>query len=84
MTKNVLAMLCFNVKIKHLFNFMKNVIIYKKKGLNFHIIELVMMIKYNLNYNKTNKSLSFKKYFANELSFDESLILSFILIKNDA
>ncbi len=83
MTKNVLTMWCFDVKIKRLFNLARNVIIYKKKRLNSHIIESMMMIKYNLNYNEMNNSSSFNKYFANEFSFDESQTLLFILIEND-
>ncbi len=84
MTRNVLAMSCFDVRVKSLFNLARDVIIYRKKRLNSHTIESLMMIKYNLNYNETNDSSSFNEYFANELFFDASQTLLLILIENDA
>ncbi len=84
MTKDVLTMSCFDVEVKRFFNLVRNVIIYKKKRLNFHTIEFVMMIKYNLSYDEANDSLSFNEYFANELSFNASQTLSLIIIENDA
>ncbi len=84
MTKNVLTMSCFDVKVKRLFNFARDVIIYRRKRLNSHTIELMMMIKYNLNYDEMNDSSFFNEYFANEFFFDASQILSLLLIENDA
>jgi hypothetical protein len=84
MTKNVLTMFYFNIEMKSFFNFVKDVIIYKIKWLNFHIIELMMMIKYNLNYDKKIDFFSFStKYFANKLSANASQIFSFIMIENN-
>jgi hypothetical protein len=40
MTKDVLAMSCCDVEVKRLFNFVRNVIIYRKERLNFHIIDV--------------------------------------------
>ncbi len=85
MTKNVLAIFCSNVEIKRFFNFARNVIIYKRKRLNFQTIEIVMMIKYNLNNEKLNDSLSSpNEFFVDEFSSNASRALSFVLIENDA
>jgi hypothetical protein len=84
MTKDVLAMSCFDVEVKRFFNLVRDVIIYKKERLNFHIIESMMMIKYNLNYDEEiDFFLSSNEYFANELSANASQILSFIMIENN-
>jgi hypothetical protein len=85
MIKDVLAISCSNVEIKRFFNLARNVIIYKRKRLNFQTIETMMMIKYNLNYEKLNDSLSSSnEFFADELLLNASRVLSFILIENDA
>ncbi len=85
MTKDVLAIFCFDVEIKRLFNLAKNVIIYKRKRLNSQTIEIVMMIKYNLNNEKSNDSLSSSnESFVDEFSSNASFVLSFVLIENDA
>jgi hypothetical protein len=84
MTKDVLAMSCSDVEVKRLFNLVRDVITYRRERLNSHTIESVMMIKYNLSYDEANDSLSSKKYFANELSFNASQTLSLIVIENDA
>ncbi len=85
MTKDVLAIFCSNVEVKRLFNFARNVIIYKRKRLNFQTIEIVMMIKYNLNHEKSNDSLSSSnEFFADELSSNAFRALSLVLIENDA
>jgi hypothetical protein len=85
MTKNVLAISCSNVEIKRFFNLARNVIIYRRKRLNFQTIETMMMIKYNLNYEKSNDFLSSSnEFFADEFSSNAFRVLSFILIENDA
>jgi hypothetical protein len=85
MTKNVLAIFCSDVEVKRLFNLARNVIIYKRKRLNFQTIEIVMIIKYNLNNEKLNDSLSLSnEFFVNELSSNASFVLSLVLIENDA
>ncbi len=76
MTKNVLAISCFDVEVKRLFNLAKNVIIYRRKRLNFQTIETMMMIKYNLNYKKLNDSLSsLNESFVDEFSSNASRIV---------
>ncbi len=85
MTKNVLAIFCFDVEVKRLFNLARNVIIYKRKRLNFQTIEIVMMIKYNLNNKKLNDSLSSSnEFFVDEFSLNAFFVLSLVLIENDA
>ncbi len=58
MTKDVLAILCSNVEVKRFFNLAKDFIIYRRKRLNSQMIEIVMMIKYNLNNEESNDFLS--------------------------
>ncbi len=85
MTKDVLAISCSNVEIKRFFNLARNVIIYKKKWLNSQMIETMIMIKYNLNYEKSNDSLSSSnEFFVDEFSLNAFRALSFILIEDDA
>jgi hypothetical protein len=85
MTKDVLAILCSDVEVKRLFNLAKDVIIYRKERLNSQTIEIVMMIKYNLNHEKSNDSLSSSnEFFADELSSNASRALSLVLIENNA
>ncbi len=85
MTKDVLVISCSNVEVKRFFNLAKDVIIYKRERLNSQTIETMMMIKYNLNYEKLNDSLSSSnEFFADELSSNASRALSFILIEDDA
>jgi hypothetical protein len=85
MTKDVLAISCSNVEVERLFNLARNVIIYKKKRLNFQTIETMMMIKYNLNYEELNDSLSSSnEFFVDEFSSNASRALSLILIEDDA
>jgi hypothetical protein len=84
MTKNVLAILCSYIEVKRLFNLARNVIIYKRKRLNFQTIEIKIMIKYNLNHKKSNNSLSSSnEFFVDELSLNVFRALSFILIENN-
>jgi hypothetical protein len=84
MTKDVLAMSCSDVEVKRLFNLVKDVITYKRERLNFHTIESMMMIKYNLNYDEEIDFFSSSnEYFANEFSASASQILSFIMIENN-
>jgi hypothetical protein len=85
MTKDVLAISCSNVEVKRFFNLAKDVIIYKIKRLNFQTIETMMIIKYNLNYEKSNDSLSSSnEFFVDEFSSNAFRALSFILIEDDA
>jgi hypothetical protein len=85
MTKDVLAISCSNVEIKPLFNLAKDVIIYKKKRLNFQTIETMMIIKYNLNYEELNNFLSSSNdFFVDEFSSNAFRALSLILIEDDA
>ncbi len=85
MTKNVLAIFCSDVEVKRFFNLARNVIIYRRKRLNSQTIEIVMMIKYNLNNEKLKDSLSLSnEFFVNELSSNASFVLSLVLIENDA
>jgi hypothetical protein len=84
MTKNVLAMSCFDVEVKPFFDLVKNVIIYKRERLNFYIIESMMIIKYNLNYDeKIDFFSSSNEYFADEFFSSAFQILSFIMIENN-
>ncbi len=84
MTKDVFAIFCSNVEVERLFNLARDVITYKRKRLNFQTIEIVMMIKYNLNNEKLNDSLSSSnEFFADELSSNASRALSLVLIEND-
>ncbi len=85
MTKNVLAIFCFDVEVKRLFNLARNVIIYKKILLNSQTIEIMMMIKYNLNNKELNDFLSSSnEFFVDEFSLNVFFVLSFVLIENDA
>jgi hypothetical protein len=85
MTKDVLAILCSNVEVQRLFNLAKDVIIYKKERLNSQTIEIVMMIKYNLNSEELNDFLSSSnKFLTDELSSNAFRALSLVLIENDA
>jgi hypothetical protein len=85
MTKNVLAILCSNVEVKRFLNLAKNVIIYRKKRLNFQTIEIVMMTKYNLNNEKSNDFLSSSnEFFVDEFPSNAFCALLFVLIENDA
>jgi hypothetical protein len=85
MIKDVLAISCFDVEVKRLFNLAKDVITYKKKRLNSQTIEIVMMIKYNLNDEELfDSSSSSNDSFADKLSSNAFRTLLFILIENDA
>ncbi len=85
MSKVVLAILCSDVEVKRLFIIARNVITYRKKRLNSQTIEIVMMIKYNLNNEESNDSLSSSNEFiVDELSLNASFVLSLVLIENDA
>jgi hypothetical protein len=85
MTKDVLAIFCFDVEVERLFNLARDVIIYRRERLNSQTIEIVMMIKYNLNNEELNDSLSSSnESFVDELSSNASFVLSLVLIENDA
>jgi hypothetical protein len=83
MTKDVLAIFCSDVEVKRLFNLAKNVITYRKERLNFQTIEIVMMIKYNLNHEESNDSLSSSnEFFVDELLSNASRALSLVHLQN--
>jgi hypothetical protein len=85
MTKDVLAISCSDVEVERFFNLARNVITYRRERLNSQTIETMMMIKYNLNYEEWNDSLSSSnEFFADELSSNASRALSLILIEDDA
>lgn len=88
-TKDILIIFCSEVKIKRLFNMIKNVINYRQNWLKFKIIEIIMM----MNYASTINNKLFKKkatsdlingLFANELSNDVVDSLSFVIINDDS
>ena len=66
----------------------KNVINYRRKRLNFHIIEIIIMIKF-VAMNKQRYSShdidfdSTDKVFANELTTNAQNFLSFVMIDDD-
>jgi hypothetical protein len=85
MTKNVLAILCSDVEVERLFNLARDVITYRRERLNSQTIEIVMMIKYNLNHEESNDFLSSSnEFFADEFSSNASRALSLVLIENNA
>ena len=88
MIKNILTIFCANVEIERLFNIIKNIINYRRKRLKFHIIEIIMMIKfvamnkqryssYDIDFDFTNE------IFANELTTNTQNFLSFVMIDDD-
>ena len=88
MIKNILTIFCTNVKIKQLFNIIKNVINYRRKRLNFYIIKVIMMIKFvAMNQQRySSHDIDFDstdEIFTNELTTNAQIFLSFVMINND-
>ncbi len=84
MAKDVLAVPCSGVDVERLFTLTRDVITYRRDRLNPDTIEIIMMIKYNLNYDRSigeTEMLSSNndELFANEIVLNTFDDLSFNL-----
>ena len=91
MTKNVLTISFADVDVKRLFNMTKNVMTYRRERLNFRIIKIIMMIKYDMQNTidyvvieiNVFVFINSNEIFANELFFNFYIFAFLIVIENE-